>query len=277
MHRYRIFIAYEGTNFSGWQKQICEDGTEKRTVQQVVELAIKKTVREPINLVGASRTDSGVHAKMQVAAFTTKLPIRIPLSRLPSAITARLQDDVVVWKTEKVSLNFDPIINCREKCYTYTIVHGIKLSKPRPLFGRQMIYRVAQDLDIEKMRIASRSMIGKHDFASFTKSNHGRKSTVRTITSFEVVEINKKKLVLRISGDGFLWNMVRIIAGTLVEVGRGRFKPNDVKEIINSKDRSKSGPTLPSQGLCLEWILYDGLDAFDHIKLEKEFVKNCIY
>ena len=262
MPQYRLFIAYDGTDFSGWQKQKFEDGSPRRTIQGVVESAVRLVVREAVVLLGASRTDAGVHAKMQVASFVTKDPIHLPVDRLAAAISSRLPEDVVVWKAETIAINFDPIRDCVSKGYSYTIIHGIESASFRPIFNRKIVYWIEPRLDVDSMRKAASILVGKHDFASFTKLNHGRESTVRTEKNIEIVEVEDGMLSINISGDGFLWNMIRILAGTLVEVGRGRYDSSQIIKILNLKDRSAAGPTLPPQGLTLEWICY-GEDIFE--------------
>jgi tRNA pseudouridine38-40 synthase len=255
MPRYKLTVAYEGTEFHGWQKQEPPDAPPLRTVQMVLEDAVRKVVREPVLVGGASRTDAGVHAVGQVAAFTTQQ--KVPTARLPNAINARLPDDVQVVKAEIVNDAFDPISDALSKGYRYRIAHSRRGSVHAPLFDRRMLARTHHTLDVARMNAAAKHLIGTHDFASFTKKDHGKESTVRTIFDCSVTATNARRLRIDISGDGFLYNMVRVIAGTLLEAGRNRIDPDDMKHIIAARDRAAAGDTLPPEGLCLMWITYD--------------------
>lgn len=255
MPRYMLTVAYDGTNFHGWQKQApLGDANALRTVQGVLEEAVRQVVREDVNVVGASRTDSGVHAEGQVAAFSTSSDI--PLERLPAAINSRLPDDVQVRAARIVPEAFGPITDAEAKGYRYQIAHGCRNDVPRPLFDRHFVFWTAYDLDPLRMHEAARHIVGEHDFTSFTRLHHGRESTVRTVFDCAVHATSEHRCEITISGNGFLYNMVRIIAGTLVEVGRGEIAPDDIPAIIAARDRTKAGPTLPPEGLCLMWIRY---------------------
>lgn len=309
MPRYKLTIAYDGTDFSGWQRQepyapdeadprppdqqpsrpgrqtlaaaepleLREGETRPRialrTVQHVVEKAARDIVREPVILLGASRTDAGVHARGQVAAFTcTPLdadaesgawPLSRGTDRLLRAINGRLPGDVQVLAAEHARPDFDPIQGAIEKQYTYTL----HVSPPppaglglRPLFDRRYVHHVWDHLDVPAMNAAAARLLGEHDFAAFTAVNHGRLTTVRTITACRVDELaptpEGRRVRITVQGSGFLYNMVRIIAGTLVEAGRARTTPDQVAAALASRDRRNAGPTLPPTGLCLEWIKY---------------------
>jgi tRNA pseudouridine38-40 synthase len=317
--RYKLTIAYEGTNFCGWQRQLphedavpsaltiepAEDleflrdaalplpsaetgvsnaqaGTpvaettsaddrprvELRTVQAVVERAVRYVVREPVVIHGASRTDSGVHAKGQVCAFTCSdrpakngggWPLERGTDTLVRALNARLPDDVLVVKAEVVPETFNPITDCVSKGYSYRIWTG----RDRPLWERRTCLHIWQELDHRLMHEGARALVGEHDFAAFAAAGHGRKSTVRRVFDCSVVRESEQMLLMNISGNGFLWNMVRIIAGTLVECGKiggsgPRMNVETVREVLGTGDRRKAGPTLPPQGLTLEWIKYGG-------------------
>lgn len=255
MPRYMLTVAYDGTNFHGWQKQAPIGADDAlRTVQGVLEQAVQQVVREDVNVIGASRTDAGVHAEGQVAAFTSEQ--EIPVERLPAAINARLPADVQVRGARIVPEAFGPISDAVSKGYRYTFAHGCRIDHPRPLFDRDFVFWTAYDLDPLKMHDAAQHIVGEHDFTSFTRLHHGRESTVRTVFDCDVHAINDHRCELNISGGGFLYNMVRIISGTLVEVGRGEIEPDAVPGIIEARDRTKAGPTLPPEGLCLMWIKY---------------------
>ncbi len=195
-----------------------------------------------------------------------------------AAINARLPEDVVVVGAEAVHGTFDPISDCVAKGYSYTL----HVAHDRPLFDRRFVHHVWLPLDVDAMRWAAEKVVGEHDFAAFAKAGHGRESTVRTVFGCEVIEESSpprrvnaaaeqqnskvrdsaaeadwsRRVRIDVSGSGFLYNMVRIIAGTLVEVGRGRLTPEDVAAAIESQDRRRAGPTLPPHGLCLEWVRY---------------------
>lgn len=290
MPRYKLTIAYDGTDFCGWQKQLPPDETapppatgedrartELRTVQGVLERAVREAVREPVIVTGASRTDSGVHAWGQCASFLSTpdadkgvgWPAERGLGTLVRAINGKLPRDVLVRDAEVVPDDFDPISGAREKEYTYTFAVG----HDRPLWDRRFVFHTWHELDAGRMAAAAAHLVGEHDFASFAQINHGRRTTVRRIFGCSVEDLTPgdartdpahalfpgefRRIRVRVSGSGFLYNMVRILAGTLMEVGRGKVEPNRLPEIIESKDRrANPGPTLPPQGLRLEWIRY---------------------
>lgn len=293
MPRYKLVIAYDGTDFHGWQKQHPPAGAEHtrpdqilspdqisevpegrvalRTVQEIVERAARLVCREPVLVTGASRTDAGVHAAGQVAAFTSNpepdrgvgWPAERGCDRLVRALNGSLPHDVVVRSAEMVEDDFDPIGGAAEKEYTYTILTG----EQRPIWDRRFAFYTWYALDADAMARASVLLEGEHDFASFAQINHGRASTVRRIFRCRVEYAPRddaagtpgapgSRIVIRISGNGFLYNMVRIVAGTLLEVGRGRIEPVAIPGIIAACDRTKAGPTLPPEGLRLEWVRY---------------------
>jgi tRNA pseudouridine38-40 synthase len=253
-----------------------------RTVQHVVEQAVRRAVREPITLDGASRTDSGVHARGQCGAFTctdgtsddgnpapahTGWPISRGTDSLLRAINANLPPDVLVTAAEVVPLEFNPISDATSKAYSYSLHTG----RTRPLFERDFTTWVYDDLDARRMHEAAQHLVGTHDFTSFAAMHHGRATTIRTVFACGVREVERqagseapgieaakggRRIVIDITGNGFLYNMVRIIAGTLVEVGKGRMSPDAIPAILAAKDRRQAGPTMPPEGLCLEWIRY---------------------
>ena len=252
MPRYKITVAYEGTDFHGWQKQEPLGRLVLRTAQGVLEDAVTRVVREPVVLTGASRTDAGVHAHGQVAAFTTTRDI--PAVKLPRAITARCPADIQVREAEVVPEHFDPIAHATNKEYHYLIQHGPHLP---PLFDRRTIWRTHHDLDPDLMNVAARGLVGRHDFAAFAQASHGRESTVRELYHCEVHAIDPNRLRIEVRGNGVLYHMVRIIAGTLVEVGRGAFPVENITRALETGERRCCGPTLGPQGLCLKWIHHE--------------------
>lgn len=252
MPRHRVLVAYDGTDFHGWQRQIRPDGTELRTVQQVLERSVLSAFHENVPVVGASRTDSGVHAIGQVAAFTTDREISI--DRLAIALTGRLPDDVQVREASIVEDDFDPIKGARSKCYRYDFATGRPPLTWPPLFDRRTTFRAPYELDAEAMNAAGRRLVGTHDVAGLAQKHHGRDNTVRTIFDCRVTSPGPHRTRMEIVGSGFLYNMVRIIAGTLLEVGRGRMVPDRIDEILESGNRRLAGQTLPPHGLSLQWI-----------------------
>lgn len=258
MPRYKLTIAYQGTEFHGWQRQEPSDAPPLRTVQGVVQQAVSELLRQPVDVVGASRTDAGVHAIGQVAAFTAD--VRVPLERLPLAINDRLPRDVQVVRAEQVHEGFNPIGGARSKCYRYTVEHASHPHHPRPLFDRDLVFATPYQLDVARMQDAAQRLVGTYDCVSFAQINHGRATTVRTVLDCIVRAPSPRRAEIEISATGFLYNMVRIVAGTLVEVGRGRIEAADIPRIIDARDRRMAGPTLPPHGLCLRWIWY-GADS----------------
>lgn len=244
MRNIRLTIEYDGSNYAGWQRQ-----NNVITIQQKVEEAIKIVTGVFSEVIGSSRTDAGVHAKGFVCNFFTES--KIPSERFKKALNSFLPDDIVVIKSEEVELKFHARYDSIGKRYVYTVVTG----KQRPAIGRNYVYYFHRDLDINKMRKAAEYFIGTHDFSAFKKSGSNVKTSVRTIKRVDVL---KEDNVIRfvIVGDGFLYNMVRIMVGTLLEIGIGRFKPEYLLEILKSKDRGKAGKSVPASGLCLEEVFY---------------------
>lgn len=248
--RFRLTVRYDGFEFHGWQKQGAEE-QPLRTAQGVLESAVGRAVRQPVTLTGASRTDAGVHALGQVAAFTAETTI--PVERLHHAINRYLPEDIAVVAAREVEPGFDPIAMALRKAYRYTI-HNASV---RPVFERHRVFHCWHVLDERAMHKAAQHLVGTHDFASFANAHHGRESTVRTIFGC-AVDREGERLTMDICGSGFLYHMVRIIIGTLVEVGRGAMGVEDVPRILAARDRAQAGPTLDPAGLCLMWIQYPG-------------------
>lgn len=245
MKRIKLTIAYDGTNYCGWQVQ--PNGI---TVEEVVNKALKKLTGEDIQVIGASRTDSGVHALGNVAVFDTHTTI--PPERISYALNQRLPEDIVIVKSEEVAEDFHPRYCDCSKTYEY---HILNTRIPIPT-KRLTNYFVSYDLDVEKMRKAAGYLIGEHDFVSFCNVRTDVEDTVRTVTELEILK-DGEEITIRISGNGFLYNMVRIIVGTLIRVGRGFYEPEKVKEILKAKDRKAAGVTAPPHGLILAEIRYE--------------------
>ncbi len=244
MKRIKLTIAYDGTNYCGWQIQ--PNGI---TIEEILNKALSKMTGEEVFVIGASRTDSGVHAMGNVAVFDTDTTI--PAEKIAVALNQRLPEDIVITKSEEVPLDFHPrYCNC-SKTYEY---HIINTRIPIPT-KRLTNYFVSYVLDIDKMRQAASYLVGEHDFVSFCNVRTDVENTVRTITDLDIL-INGNEITIRITGNGFLYNMVRIIVGTLIRVGRGFYEPEKVKEILEAKDRKAAGVTAPAHGLMLMEIKY---------------------
>lgn len=245
MKRIKLKVAYDGTDYCGWQVQ--PNGI---TVEEVLNKALCRLTGEDIRVIGASRTDSGVHALGNIAVFDTESPI--PGERFAMALNQKLPDDIVVVESQEVAPDFHPrYCNC-SKTYEY---HILNTKVPVPT-KRRTHYFVSFDLDVKAMQEAANYLIGEHDFASFCNIKTDVENTVRTVTALDVIR-NQDEITIRISGKGFLYNMVRIITGTLVRVGRGYYQPVQVKEILDAKKRTEAGVTAPPQGLYLMEIRYE--------------------
>ena len=233
MRRIKLIVAYDGTEYSGWQIQ-----PEAPTIEMYLDKAIHELTGENVHVTGASRTDAGVHAYGNVAVFDTESTI--PGDRFTFALNRFLPDSIVIQDSYE-----DRILNT---------------AVPVPQ-KRNFTWHVAGSIDIEKMKEAAAYIVGEHDFKSFCCVRTQAESTVRTIYSLEVLQ-EGSEIIIRIKGNGFLYNMVRIITGTLIQVGKGRFKPEYVKQMLEAKDRTVAGQTAPPQGLTLVGIEYvDNDDA----------------
>ena len=240
----KLTIEYDGTAYHGWQSQ-------KNTVavQDVISSAICRLTDEKCSLTGSSRTDRGVHAFGQVASFKTES--QIPAERIAFALNSMLPEDIVIKKSEEVDMDFHARFCAKGKTYKYLIYNFIF---PSALL-RYRAYHVSYPLDVEAMKQASQYFLGTHDFFAFSATGSSAKTTVRTINSVSI-RGSQPLTSLEISGDGFLYNMVRIIAGTLIEVGSGKIKPTDIAGIIDGRDRKKAGKTAPAHGLYLVEVNY---------------------
>ena len=244
MNNIKLTLEYDGTEYYGWQKQ-----KEMKTIQGQLEEAIFIVTKEACEVTGSSRTDAGVHAKGFVANFKTNS--KVPPERFREALNVKLPNDIVVIKSEKVEDDFHARYCAKGKTYEYYILND---QVPSALI-RNQVYHYKYDLDIEAMKEGAKQFIGTHDFAAFRTQGSSVKGTIRTI--FDVkVEKTEKIIKISVSGDGFLYNMVRIIVGTLIEVGRGKTKPEDIKEIILKKDRKLAGFCVPAKGLFLKEVYY---------------------
>ncbi|MBP1889999.1 tRNA pseudouridine38-40 synthase [Clostridium moniliforme] len=245
MKNIKLTIEYDGTNYLGWQKQ----KSSKNTIQETIEKAIEKIVKKEVSLIGSSRTDSGVHAKGMVANFLTDSSV--PPERFREAINTKLPDDIAIIKSEEVPEEFHARYNSKGKTYSYTINNRIE----KVALYRNYSYHVRDILDIKAMEEACKYFIGKHDFSAFKSSGSSVKTSVRTITDLHIEKENDILKIL-VTADGFLYNMVRIIVGTLIEVGNGKLKSEEIEDIINKGKRENSGFCVPPNGLILEKVYY---------------------
>lgn len=243
MRNLKLTIQYDGIKYCGWQKQPNSSG-----IQGTIEYAIYEITKEKVNIIGSGRTDAGVHALGQVANLKTNS--NIPAARIPDALNAKLPKDISIIDCQEVSDDFHSRYSATGKIYRYLIYNKPYRS---PLY-KDISYHVRYDLDIEKMRVEAQSLLGTHEFKGFMSSGSSVKDTVRTIHNISIEE-SGDLIVLEVEGNGFLYNMVRILVGTLVDIGRGRIdKP--LEEIIASQDRGEAGHTAPAHGLFLKKVHY---------------------
>ena len=246
MKRVKLLIAYDGTNYCGWQKQI--NGI---TVEEVINNTLTELLNENIEVIGASRTDSGVHALANVAVFDTET--KIPAEKISFALNQRLPEDITIQGSEEVPLDFHPRYCNSTKTYEYKILNR-RFDMP---VNRLYTHFVYMPLDVEKMKKAAEYIVGEHDFKSFCSARSQVSDTVRTVYTLDISKNEEDIITFRISGNGFLYNMVRIIVGTLIKVGLSVYPPEHVKEIIDAKDRNVAGPKAPARGLTLIGIDYE--------------------
>ena len=245
MRNLKMTIAFDGSKYKGWQRQKSND----LTIQGKIEAVLSKMTEEDIQLVGCGRTDSGVHAENYIANFHTKST----LSRkgMLDYLYEYLPEDIVVKSLEDVAERFHARYNVKEKTYVYRM----NTHKFRDVFNRKYTYHLAEKLNLSEMRKASEILIGTHDFQSFTNARNGDKSTIRTINYIKIIDMDGL-LAIEVNGNGFLWNMVRIIVGTLIEVGKGNLQPVEVEKILSEKKRREAGPLAQAKGLFLRDVQY---------------------
>ena len=246
MRNIKLVIEYDGKEFNGWQKQ-----PNKLNIQGEIERAIKQITGEEVDLTASGRTDAGVHALGQVANFKTNS--NIPIEKIPIALNSNLKKSIVIKSAEEVEERFHSRLNCKRKTYRYIINN----SRYGTAIYRNLETHIPMKLDIQKMQEAVKYFEGEHDFKAFKASGTSSKSSVRTIYRAEVIDAGNERIYIELTGNGFLYNMVRIIAGTLVEVGLGKIEPNEIKTIIESKKRENAGKTLSPQGLYLVKVEYE--------------------
>ncbi len=239
MKRVMLTVAYDGTNYHGWQLQ-----PNVITVESVLNEKLSELFQEEIKVIGASRTDTGVHALGNIAVFDTEA--RMPAEKVSYALNQRLPEDIRIQKSQEVLSDFHPRHQNSRKTYEYRILNR---EFPQPIH-RLYAHFTYVPLDVERMQRAADYLVGEHDFKSFCSVNTVAETTVRTIYGLQV-EKQGEMITIRVTGSGFLYNMVRIIAGTLMEVGRGNMEPEEMAEILKALDRTKAGPTAPACGLTL--------------------------
>jgi len=251
MRNFKLTIEYDGTDYLGWQRQGVSSGAKviQSTVQGTIENAIYKITNDKVNLIGSGRTDTGVHARGQVANFKTDNPIN--LEKLGISLNSVLPGDILIKHIEEVDIDFNCRYSAKNKEYRYSIIN----SRFCPPLCRKYYTHVNYPLDFKLMRKESKILLGKHNFKAFKSYTKKNISSVRKITK---ITLNKDHdiITIDIASDGFLYKMVRSIAGTLIEIGRGKFPPGSMKQILKSKDRKLAGPVVPPQGLCLMNVSY---------------------
>ncbi|MGN0372724.1 MAG: tRNA pseudouridine(38-40) synthase TruA [Enterocloster sp.] len=246
MKRVRMVVAYDGTGYHGWQLQ-----PGAVTVEQVLNEKLSELLGESIEVIGASRTDSGVHARGNVAVFDTEH--RMPADKICPALNQRLPEDIRIQSSEEVPADWHPRKCSCVKTYEYKILNRRTELPMERLYSHFCYFK----LDMEQMRLAAERLTGEHDFKSFCNVRTQVKDTVRRVYSIQVERDERDMITIRVTGGGFLYNMVRIIAGTLLSVGMGQLKPEDMDRILEARDRSAAGPTAPARGLTLAEIRYD--------------------
>lgn len=246
--RVMLIVAYDGTNYCGWQIQ-----PNGNTIEGELNRALSELLGEKIIVSGASRTDAGVHSCGNVAVFDTTA--RMPAEKMSYALNQRLPEDIVVQCSKTVPPDFHPRHVKSNKTYEYRILNR-EFRDPNRRLDTYFYYR---HLDVHAMRVAAGYLVGEHDFKSFCSIHAQVETTVRRIYALTV---DKKEdiITIRITGNGFLYNMVRIIAGTLIRVGTGEYKPEQIPEILAAKDREMAGPTAPAHGLTMIGIEYEDLE-----------------
>lgn len=245
MQNYKLVVCYDGTRYRGWQKQ----GNTENTIQARLEGILSRLLEQPVSLSGSGRTDAGVHAREQVCSFRAETALCC--DALLTQLRAHLPEDIGALSLEAAPPRFHARLSCTGKTYVYRIWN----SAAPNVFERRYLLRFPQALDLDAMRRAAALLTGEHDFSSFCSLRHSKKSPVRNLQSISIVK-EGEELRLIFTGDGFLYNMVRILTGTLLEVGTGQRRAEDMPLLLQSRDRSLAGPLAPAQGLTLWEIFY---------------------
>lgn len=242
---YKLTIQYDGSRYDGWQKQ----GNTDNTIQGKLETVLSRLAGEPVELHGAGRTDAGVHAEGQVASV--KLPGARTAAEVMAYLNQYLPEDIAVIAAEEAEDRFHARLSAKGKVYRY----AIRMGNTPDVFRRKYQYRVEEPLDVDAIRQAAALLTGTHDYRAFCANKRYKKSTVRTVQSIDI-EMNGQDMTITYHGDGFLYNMVRILTGTLIEVGQGLRRPEEMAAILASLDRTQAGKTAPAQGLTLVKVEY---------------------
>jgi tRNA pseudouridine38-40 synthase len=245
MRNFKMIVEYDGTAYCGWQRQ--KNGT---SIQQVLEEAIKLITGQKVAVIGSGRTDAGVHALNQVASF--RCSTSLPVSNIYRGMNSVLPPDIVIKEMEEVAADFHAQRDVKSKVYVYKICN----QRMRPALGRNFFWFIRFPLDLERMKKAAKYLIGTHDFSCFCATGTDVKDCVRTIIDIDIKTCEDGLIEIKVEARGFLKYMVRNIIGTLVEIGRGKRKPGEMKVIIKSKDRKKAGVTAPACGLFLKEVKY---------------------
>lgn len=253
-----LILSYDGTNYQGWQVQ--KNGP---SIQETLETAVFRLLGQKTHVSGVGRTDSGVHARRYAANF--KADCTIPMDRLPYALNSFLPEDIAVSGAVRVPDGFDARFDCTKKEYAYYIYP----STLRDPFHARYAYRYNYPLDLARMQAGARHFAGRQDFAAVRSQGTPVKSTVRTVFWCEAERTENGLIRIRVCGDGFLYNMVRAIAGTLVYVGGGKLAPDDVAAILRAGDREQAGPTLPAHGLFMNRLWYEHTPELTPFRLER--------
>lgn len=245
MKNYRLTLSYDGTRYRGWQKQ----GNTENTIQQKLETALSRILEQPVDVNGSGRTDAGAHAKMQVASFRTSSPM--PPEEILKKLRAVLPEDIAALELECAHERFHARLSCVGKTYLYRVYN----SPVQNVFERKFVYRINEELDLDAMRAAASVLLGAHDFSAFCSNKRMKKSAVRRVDEIRI-ECSGPSIEFFVSGNGFLYNMVRIIVGTLLDVGAHRLTPEDVAAALSSRCRENAGHTAPACGLFLYEVRY---------------------
>lgn len=242
---YRLILQYDGTRYDGWQRQ----GNTDKTIQGKIEEILSRLLGEPIEIFGAGRTDAGVHALGQTANFHTDK--KLDPEKLKNDLNVFLPEDIAVISASTVPARFHSRLNAEGKLYRYRVALGME----KDVFERRQIYPLNQPLDVEAMRMGAKLLLGERDFRGFSTMRKSKKSTVRRLDRIEITE-SRGEVDLEFEGNGFLYNMVRILTGTLLEIGMGKRKTDSIEKILESGDRTLAGFTAPARGLTLVKVFY---------------------
>ena len=245
MRNFKLVLAYDGSRYRGWQKQ----GNTDNTIQAKMEALLSRLLEQPVEIAASGRTDAGVHALAQVCSF--RADTSLDCGELLKLIRRYLPEDIAALSLTEEEQRFHARLSCREKSYLYRILN----SDCANVFERKYVYHYPEKLDISLMEKAAAELVGRHDFTSFCSLKRMKKSAVRTVSAIDIQRVGEEIRIV-FTGDGFLYNMVRIMTGTLIEAGRGERDAENVKAALNAKDRERSGFTAPAQGLFLKEVLY---------------------